>query len=121
MSFAKALFLCLAGAAALAAPALGGQANCHSPEIGTDAAPIVSPPLGAVVVGAGRLQFYSAPNSGCPIAGIFVIPKDEVIIHAQTDDGWSSVDYMGAKDGSDVSGWVRSGRLKTTGTMGPTQ
>jgi hypothetical protein len=121
VSSIKTFFSCLAGFAVLISPlaAVAASATCHAPEIGTSGAPLVSPPLGAVVVGTGRLQFYSAPSSRCPIAGVFVIPRDEVIIHAQTDDGWSSVDYSNAN--TDVSGWVRSGRLKTTGTEGPTQ
>ena len=80
---------------------------------------MVSPPLAAVVVGLGRLQFYSAPRLQCSIAGLFIIPKDQVIVHAQTMDGWSAVDYFNARNGNEVGGWVRSARLKTTGTVGP--
>ena len=101
--------------------ALANPANCSAPEIGTSRAPMVSPPLGAAVVGTGRLQFYSAPNPQCPISVTFVVPKDEVVVYAKTNDGWSSVAYFGGKTANDVSGWVRSARLKTTGTMGPSQ
>ncbi len=53
---------------------------------------------------------------------MFVIPKDDVVVYAQTDDGWASVIYFHAKaEEGLVSGWVRAARLKTTGTMGPTQ
>ncbi len=83
-------------------------------------APIFSPPLAQVVIGAGRLQFYMAPNESCPMIGIFIIPRDAVIAYSATDDGWTSVMYLRA-DGSDVQGWVRSSRLKTTGTMAPSQ
>ena len=83
-------------------------------------APIYSPPLGQVVIGAGRLQFYSAPSDVCPMTGVFIIPRDAVIAYSATDDGWTSVMYLRA-DGSDVQGWVRSSRLRTTGTMGPSQ
>jgi len=69
------------------------------------------------VTGAGRLQFHSAPDSACPIKGVFIIPKDAVIAYAQTRDGWTSVMYLNPRTGSDVSGWVRSARLKTIGTM----
>ena len=41
--------------------------------------------------------------------------------NTETNDGWSSVAYFGGKTANDVSGWVRSARLKTTGTMGPSQ
>jgi hypothetical protein len=100
---------------------LAAPTNCHAPEIGTSSAPIVSPPLGAVVVGTKRLQFYSAPNLQCPISGTFIIPNDQVVVYAQTDDGWLSVSYFGGKIANEVSGWVRAERLKTTGTMAPSQ
>jgi hypothetical protein len=51
--------------------------------------------------------------------GVFVIPNDELIAYAQTNDGWSSVTYTNPRTGRDVSGWVRSTRLKETGTVGP--
>jgi hypothetical protein len=38
-----------------------------------------------------------------------------------TRSGWSSVMYVNPRTGVDVSGWVRSERLKATGTMGPKQ
>ncbi|MGY4474598.1 hypothetical protein [Bradyrhizobium sp. USDA 3364] len=95
--------------------------NCKEPREGTNGVPIFSPPLANVVTGNGRLQFYSAPNLHCPISGVFVIPNDELVAYAQTDDGWSSVMYLNPRGGNDVSGWVRSARLKTTGTVGPKQ
>ena len=93
-------------------------ADCKEPPTGTAAVPMLSPPLGEVVIGAGRLQFYSAPNPKCAMPGVFVIPKDELIAYAQSQDGWSSVMYSNPGTGNDVSGWVRSSRLKQTGTMG---
>jgi hypothetical protein len=99
----------------LATPAF---ADCREPETGTQNIPIFSPPLSVVVTGAGRLQFYSAPNANCAMAGVFVLPKDELITYAQSNDGWSSVMYANPKTGNNVSGWVRSLRLKQTGTMG---
>ena len=95
-------------------------AACEEPEIGTKAVPSFSPPLSAIVVGTGRLQLYSAPNGGCVKKGVFVIPKDKLITYAQTG-GWSSVMYSNPKTGDTVSGWVKSSRLKTTGTVGPRQ
>jgi hypothetical protein len=121
MTLRETLLACIAGGAVvlniLAAPALA--AECKEPETGTDSVPIFSPPLANVVTGAGRLQFYSAPNERCSISGVFVIPKDKLVAYAQTDDGWSSVMYMNPRSGDTVSGWVRSARLKPTGTMGP--
>ena len=93
-------------------------AACEEPEIGTKAAPSFSPPLGVVVVGAGRLQFYSAPNPGCATKGVFVVPKDRLIAYAQSG-GWLSVMYSNPATGDTVSGWVKSSRLKKTGTVGP--
>jgi hypothetical protein len=51
--------------------------------------------------------------------GVFVIPKDELIAYAQSNDGWTSVMYLNPKTGDSVSGWVKSSRLKKTGTVGP--
>jgi hypothetical protein len=77
-------------------------------------------PLSVVVIGTGRLQFYSAPDPGCTIKGVFVIPKDALITYAQSG-GWSSVVYSNPATGDTVSGWVKSSRLKKTGTVGPRQ
>jgi hypothetical protein len=93
-------------------------ADCKEPVIGTRNVPSFSPPLGEVVIGSGRLPFYAAPNPNCIMSGIFVIPGDELIAYAQSGDGWSSVMYSNPKSGDTVSGWVKSSRLKTTGTMG---
>jgi hypothetical protein len=95
-------------------------AACEEPEIGTKAVPSFSPPLSVVVIGAGRLQSYSSPNPGCASKGFFVIPKDELITYAQSG-GWSSVMYSNPATGDAVSGWVKSSRLKKTGTVGPRQ
>lgn len=95
-------------------------AACEEPQIGTRAAPSFSPPLSVVVTGTGRLQFYSAPNPGCVMKGVFVVPKDELITYAQSGE-WSSVMYSNPRTGNTVSGWVNSSRLKKTGTVGPRQ
>jgi len=95
-------------------------AACEEPEIGTKAVPSFSPPLSVVVIGAGRLQFYSAPDPGCARKGVFVIPNDALIAYAQSG-GWSSVMYSNPATGDAVSGWVKSSRLKKTGTVGPRQ
>jgi hypothetical protein len=99
----------------LSAPAF---ADCKEPATGTHKIPLFSPPLSEVVVGAGRLQFYSAPSLGCIMPGVFVIPKDELIAYAQSNDGWTSVMYLNPKTGNSVSGWVKSSRLKETGKVG---
>lgn len=103
------------GATALAAPPI----VCTEPKSGTKDASMLSPPLSMVVTGTGRLQFYSAPNSNCAMNGVFVIPKDELIAYSRTNTGWLSVMYVNPRTGNDVQGWVRSSRLKETGTVGP--
>jgi hypothetical protein len=112
-----AALVCVLGASAFAQT----QDGCKEPETGTKDVPIFSPPMAHVVVGAGRLQFYSAPNIRCVMDGIFVIPNDKLVAYAETSNGWSSVMYVNPKTGNDVSGWVRSARLKATGTVGPKQ
>jgi len=103
----------------LATPAFGE--NCKEPQTGTKDVPIFSPPLADVVIGAGRVQFYSAPDPRCRTDGVFVIPKDELVAYGETNDGWSSVMYTNPKTGSSVFGWVKSDRLKATGAVGPRQ
>ena len=93
--------------------------SCREPAAGSDEAPMISPPRGNVVIGTGRLQFYSAPSVRCAMRGIFVVPGDSLISYAETDDGWVSVMYVGSKNS--VTGWVRGDRLRDTGTMGPAQ
>ncbi len=95
--------------------------NCKEPHAGAKTAPMLSPPLASVVTGTRRLQLYSAPNLHCPVSGVFVVPNDELVTYAQTRDGWSSVMYANPRTGDNVSGWVRSARLKQTGTVGPKQ
>jgi hypothetical protein len=90
---------------------------CKAPTPGSSRAPLVSPPIEYAVVGVGRLQFYSAPDVRCPMPGIFVIPKDRLIVYATTDR-WAQATYFG---GDNPSGWVRFARLKYLGEMGPKQ
>ncbi len=107
--------LFVSGVTFASAYAAGG--GCKEPKD----APILSPPLANVVVGPGRVQFYSAPNIRCPMAGVFVVPNDEVVSYAETDDGWTSIMYLNPRSKADFQGWVRSDRLKATGTVGPSQ
>jgi hypothetical protein len=98
------------------ATACAARPACKEPKD----APIFSPPLANVVTGKGRLPFYSAPYEHCPMDGVFIVPNDAVVAYAETD-GWTSVMYMNPKSGAVVMGWVRSNRLKVTGTVGPSQ
>ncbi|MGY8681683.1 hypothetical protein Q2941_28435 [Bradyrhizobium sp. UFLA05-153] len=121
MSLAKWLVGVVFSAALLGSFAALADTRCKEPEPGSKQVPMLSPPEADVVTGTGRLQFYSAPNPACAMNGVFVIPKDELIAYAQTKDGWSSVMYTNPRTGNAVSGWVRSARLKATGTVGPKQ
>jgi hypothetical protein len=126
MTFEKALRAWIVCGATFAgifgAPSLAGADDaCKALETGTKQVPILSPPLAEVVTGTGRLQFYSAPHVRCPMDGVFVIPNDRLIAYAETRDGWSSVMYVNPRTGADVSGWVKSARLRRTGTVGPKQ
>lgn len=94
---------------------------CKEPKTGTDDAPLLSPPLGKVVIGKGRLQFFSAPDARCAMKGVFVVPHDDLTAYVETRSGWSSVMYINPRSGDSVQGWVRSERLRTTGTEGPQQ
>ena len=82
---------------------------------------MLSPPLSKVVIGTGRLQFFSAPDPECTMTGVFVVPHDDLTAYAETPNGWSSVMYINLRNENSVQGWVRSLRLKTTGTEGPRQ
>jgi hypothetical protein len=119
MRFEIMLLLC--GITLIGAGGVVRADDCKEPVEGSKDAPIFSPPIAAVVTGAGRLQFYSAPNLRCVMSGVFVIPKDALVAYARTSDGWSSVMYINPRTGNDVSGWVRSDRLKQIGTVGPKQ
>jgi hypothetical protein len=120
MTSAGTLIVAAVAAVALSSP-LGAaslaKTLCQEPTLGSDAAPMFSPPLANVVIGEGRLQFYSAPDIHCRVDGVFVMPRDQLIAYGQTNDGWSSVVYL--KGGA--TGWVRSSRLKVTGEVGPHQ
>ncbi|MFS1291656.1 SH3 domain-containing protein [Pseudomonas piscis] len=78
------------------------------------------PPLGAKVIGTGRLHFHSAPHAACMDKKLFVIPGDGLTVYAATEDGWAQVMYI-AKDGEDYSGWVEEQRLKLGGHYGGAQ
>ena len=110
-------------AALLALVGSGARADaaeaCQAPKTGTSDVPIFSPPVSQVVRGKGKVPFYSAPNYHCVIKGAFVVPKDQVLMDAQTSDGWSSVTYANPNTGNNVSGWVRTDRLKEPGSVGP--
>ncbi|WP_420483619.1 hypothetical protein [Burkholderia cepacia] len=69
---------------------------------------------GRVVVGHGRLQFYSAPDYSCKMQGVFILPNEQVDAYSN-HSGFTRVIYLGAKKGKPTIGWVRKNRLKANG------
>jgi hypothetical protein len=67
-----------------------------------------------IVVGRGRLQFYSAPSYSCKIMGIFIL-RGETVVTYTTFGRFTSVAYLNGKSNEPVTGWVESSRLKPTG------
>ncbi|MDM8359315.1 hypothetical protein [Pandoraea communis] len=66
------------------------------------------------VIGAGRLQFYSAPDYSCKMPRVFVLTGESVIAYANYL-GFTSVAYIRSKGAGPVLGWVRSDRLRPNG------
>lgn len=69
---------------------------------------------GRVVVGHGRLQFYSAPDYSCKMQGVFILPSEQVDAYSNYN-GFTRVIYLGAKKGEPTIGWVRKNRLRANG------
>ena len=69
---------------------------------------------GRVVVGHGRLQFYSAPDYSCKMQGVFILPSEQVDAYSNYN-GFTRVIYLGAKQGGPTIGWVRKSRLRANG------
>ena len=66
------------------------------------------------VIGQGSLQLHSAPNSACPLQGLFLMPGDKV--NASKDYlGYTFVLFINPKTNVDAMGWVDSSRLKSNG------
>ena len=72
------------------------------------------------VEGKGRLYFHTAPDGKCRSKDIFIIQGDSLAVYSALD-GWFEVMYIHPKTGEDYSGWVRSERLKFSGTLGPSE
>jgi hypothetical protein len=62
------------------------------------------------VQGTGRLPFYSAPDKGCEMLGVFAQAGDA--LEASVDHaGYTAVRYQRSGSGAEMRGWVRSERL----------
>ncbi len=93
---------------------------CDSAAKQAEADPILLVPrVYFAVTGEGRLFFHSAPDQACKLADTFVIPGDSLIGYSEFKS-WTSVMYTKA-NGDPVLGWVRSDRLRRTGTLGVVQ
>lgn len=85
-----------------------------------DVSHVSSKKSGRIVVGQGRLQFYSAPSESCEVKGVFVVPGDELDVSVEYGE-FAAVLYF-TKKGEIVDGWVRKDRLSETGRgIGPTE
>lgn len=83
---------------------------------GEDAANIV-PDFGSGrdIVGKGRLQFYSAPDTSCKMEGWFVVPGD-ILFAKFTYRGFTKVSFIAMKKSDrEVTAWVLSSRLQENG------
>ncbi|MCX4163048.1 MULTISPECIES: hypothetical protein [Paraburkholderia] len=69
---------------------------------------------GRLVTGAGRLQFYSAPDVSCRMSGVFILEGETVDAYSEYGN-FTAVGYLNAKSNGPVTGWVRSDRLKPDG------
>lgn len=71
---------------------------------------------GRDIVGRGRLQFHSAPDSACAIDGLFVVPGDTLFAQLEYG-GFTRVAFIAMKktDRQDVVAWVPSSRLRANG------
>jgi hypothetical protein len=82
-----------------------------------EADPVLLVPRVYFAVKSGpRLFFYSAPDQACRQADTFVIAGDSLIGYLEFK-GWISVMFT-KTNGDPVMGWVRSERLRATGTLG---
>ncbi len=100
----------LAAAAAARVPAstTPPARGCQAPEAATVAALPVQ--ARRQVLGQGRLQFYSAPDTACPLRGIFILPGEPVLALQQAAR-FTAVHYVNPRTGGQASGWVLSERL----------
>jgi hypothetical protein len=78
----------------------------------------LNPPSSYKVIGERRAYFYSAPHENCRSKDIFVVTGDDLIAYTEYK-GWYSVSYANPKTGKDYDGWVKSERLKRTGSIRP--
>lgn len=85
--------------------------NKHASKPATD---IPHSKSGMVVIGNGRLQFYSAPDYSCKMPGVFILTGESVDAYTRYH-GFTSVTYQNSKKTSPVRGWVRSSRLRSNG------
>lgn len=66
----------------------------------------------ATATGEGRLQFYSAPDHSCAIAGIFVVPGDRLDT-SRAHGRYTLAAYIHPKTAKVAAGWVETARLKS--------
>jgi hypothetical protein len=86
---------------------------CQTAEAGAaKARQVVSAAKAAqVVMGAGRLQFHSAPDLACRQAGVFILTGEAVQARAQYGE-FTLVNYVNPRTGGQAQGWVQTSRLR---------
>jgi hypothetical protein len=68
------------------------------------------------VIGSSRLAFYAAPDYGCEMQGVYILPGD--VVEALVEhSGFTWVKYRRLATGGEASGWVRSDRLIAKGSV----
>ena len=63
-----------------------------------------------VVTGAGRLQFYAAPDMACRQPGVFIL-AGEAVEAIEQFGAFTTVRYINPRTGTQARGWVASDRL----------
>jgi len=67
--------------------------------------------INRLIIGGGRLQFYSAPDPECAMQGVFANNFEQVEADREIS-GYTLVWYRNVRTGGEASGWVRSNRLQ---------
>jgi hypothetical protein len=105
------------------APVAVRPGNCKEADVAAARAgvAVAARSAGRKVVGAGRLQFYAAPDPLCRMEGTFILSGEPVDAFYEFSD-FTSVRYRHPHTGVETRGWVSSKRLQADGrglTPGP--
>lgn len=107
MKFSLALALFLASCSAFSQSDSCGEVSAKADASSSQ----FSPPANKIVVGQGRLYFYTAPKASCQSKDVFLIPGDILKVTAE-NTGWYAVSYTNSENGKTFTGWLRPDRLE---------